>query len=211
MQRSMTMIVLGCAASIALCTIPIHARQKLPAAEAAERLSGTWTINRELSPSFRPSGRSGGRSGGAAFAVAGVGFQRGRGGGSNGPNALPTAPADLTPEERAEQSAMRDVEQIAPSITLRVTPDTFSVVDQRGEHTCAVNGRSAKLDVSGAKIDVKCHWNKQTLQQEFSGTRRKLTRSWSVDDSGRLVLKIRSEGVGLRAVEAAAVYDRTPS
>jgi hypothetical protein len=63
----------------------------------------------------------------------------------------------------------------------------------------------------GATISTKCHWNKQAVQQEFSTTRTKLTRTWSLDESGHLVVKTRTEGFGERPVEAAAVYDRLPN
>src|SRR6516165_8736195 len=52
--------------------------QKLSGAELASRITGSWTINLTLSPSFKPSGRSGpGRAGGgvprgAAYAVSGI-------------------------------------------------------------------------------------------------------------------------------------------
>lgn len=199
----------ACAASLVLGTTAIHAYQKTPAAETAERMSGSWTINRDLSPSFSP-GRSGGRSGGAAYMTVGFVAQRGRGAGPGGEPG-PSGPGDLTPAERADQVAMRQAEQIAPTLTIRATADTFSVVDPRGEHTCAINDKSAKMDLFGAKVSAKCRWNKLTLQQEFSFTKSKLTRTWSVDESGRLVVKTRSEGQGLREVEAAAVYDRNPS
>ncbi|HEX4565281.1 MAG TPA: hypothetical protein VH138_01570, partial [Vicinamibacterales bacterium] len=136
---------------LALTGLSAHA-QKTPAGEAAQRMSGTWTINRELSPSFKPSGRSGGRAGGVAYAVRGLAPQRG--GRSNSPNPAseptPSAPGDLTPTERAEQSAMHQVEQIAPTITIHATADTFSVVDPRGEQTCAIDARAAKLAMFGA-------------------------------------------------------------
>jgi hypothetical protein len=198
------------AAALVVTTAAIHAQQKTPAVNAAERLSGTWTINKDLSPSFKASGRSGGRVGGARYAVGGSLAQRGRGNGP-GPDSTPSAPGDLTPAERAELSAMQQIEQIAPTITIKATADSFSMVDPRGEQTCAITDKSAKLDTFGAKVTTKCRWNKVTLQQEFSTTRSKLTRSWSVDESGRLVVKMRTEGVNERAVEAAAVYDRSPS
>src|SRR5262245_17570512 len=107
-----THITILSATLLALPTLAAHA-QKTPAADAAERMSGAWTINRELSPSFKPSGRSGGRAGGAAYAIGGLAAQRG--GRSNSPNPAseptPSAPGDLTPTERAELSAMQQVEQ----------------------------------------------------------------------------------------------------
>ena len=172
--------------------------QKTAAEDAAGRISGSWTINRDLSPSFRPSGRRGG-----------IAFQRGRGGGSPASDPTPSGPGDLTPTERAEQVAMMQIGEIAATITIKATADSASFVDPRGEQSCAINDKSAKADLFGARVTVKCRWNKQTLQQEFSTTRSKLTRSWSVDGSGHLVVKIRSEGQGQRALEASAVYDKT--
>ena len=198
-----------CAASLLLCTTSIHGQQKTASSDTAERMSGSWTINRDLSPLFKPSGRSGGRSGGAAYAIGGFVPQRGRG---NGPGSEPTpsAAGDLTPAERAEQSAMHQIEQIAPALTIKATAGSFSLADQQGEQTCAIDDKSAKVSLFGATVSVKCRWNKQALQQEFSTTRSKVTRSWSVDDSGRLVVKTRIEGINQRVVEAAAVYDRNP-
>ena len=197
-----------CAASLLLCSTSIHGQQKTGADDTAERISGSWTINRDLSPLFKPSGRSGGRSGGAAYAIGGFVPQRGRGNGGNEPT--PSTSGDLTPAERAEQSAMHQIEQIAPALTITATAASFSLVDQQGEQTCAIDDKSAKVPLFGATVSVKCRWNKQVLQQEFSTTRNKVTRSWSVDDSGRLVVKTRIEGINQRAVEAAAVYDRNP-
>jgi hypothetical protein len=193
---------------LALTTLSAYA-QKTPAVETAQRISGTWTINRDLSPAFKPSGRSGGRAGGVAYAIGGLAAQRGgRSNPASGPT--PSAPGDLTPTERAELDAMQHIEQIAPTITITATAERFSVVDPRGEQTCAIDGRTAKLTMFGATISTKCHWNKQAVQQEFSTTRTKLTRTWSLDESGHLVVKTRTEGLGERAVEAAAVYDRSP-
>jgi hypothetical protein len=186
--------------------------QKTSVADTAARLSGTWTINLTLSPTFKPSGRSGaGRSGGAAFAVAGLAVQRGRNSPSPGSEPTPSAPGDLTPTERAELSAIQQVEQLAPAMTVKATAETVSFTDQRGDQTCAINDKAAKLDMFGAKVGVKCRWNKESLQQEFSTTRNKLTRAWTVDDTGHLVVKTRVEGLAQRAVEATAVYDRGSS
>lgn len=184
--------------------------QQTSVADIAARLSGSWTINLTLSPTFKPSGRSGpGRSGGAAFAIAGLAVQRPRT--NPGGESTPAAPGDLTPSERAELSAMQQVEQLAPAMTIKATAETVSFTDQRGEQTCAINDKAAKLDMFGAKVGVKCRWNKASLQQEFSTTRNKLTRAWTLDDAGHLVVKTRVEGVAQRALEATAVYDRGSS
>src|SRR5262245_58940905 len=84
--------------------------QKASPADVAAKMSGTWTINRELSPGFAaPSGGRGRRGAGAAFALAGMaGQRRGSvpgGGGGDGPG-------DMTPEELAGMEAMRQIQQI---------------------------------------------------------------------------------------------------
>jgi hypothetical protein len=187
--------------------------QKLSPADLAARITGSWTINLALSPSVKPPGRSGpGRSGaglppGAAYTVAGIAPppQRGRGGGDA---PTPSGPGDLTPEERAELSAMNLIEQLAPAITIKATAETASITGQRGEQSCAINGKSTKVDLSGARIDMKCRWDKDLLRQEFSSTRTRLTRTWGIDEHGHLVVKSRVETYGQSAKEATAVFDR---
>jgi len=192
------MRVAGAALMAVGITTPIDA-QKTPIADIAAHLSGKWAINKTLSPSFK-AGRSG----------RGLAYQR-RGGGGSGSAPTPTAPGDLTPEERGELTAMAELEQLAPTITIKATPETVSFSDQRGEQTCAIDGKSAKIELFGARVNVKCRWNKSLLQQELSTTSRKLTRSWGVDDNGRLVVKSRIEEFGRSAIEAGAVYDRASS
>ena len=188
--------------------------QKLSPAELASRITGSWTINLALSPSVKAPGRSGpGRSEaqlprGAAYAVSGIAPQRGRGGGgSDAPT--PSGPGDLTPEERAELAAMNQIEQLAPTMTIKATAESASITDQRGEQSCTINGKSAKVDLSGARIDMKCRWDKDVLRQDFSSTRTRLTRTWGIDENGHLIVKSRIETYGQSAKEATAVFDKT--
>jgi hypothetical protein len=192
-------VVLAAAATIAA--------QKSTPADVAGQLSGKWTINTTLSPGFK-AGR--GRAGGADYALGGFGMQRGRGGGGASDTTM-SGPGDLTPTERVERTAMAQVEQLAPAITIKATADTATFTDQRGEQTCAINDKTVKTDMFDAHVNVKCRWNKSALQQEFSTTRTKLTRMWAVDENGRLVVKSRLEDIGRSPVELSAVYDRNPS
>jgi uncharacterized protein YnzC (UPF0291/DUF896 family) len=187
--------------------------QKLSPAEIAEKMSGTWNLNRELSPGFSsPPGRGQGRqSGGPSFALAGAVPQRGgggRGGGGGLGGDLPNTNADLTPEELAAQAAIRQLQMIAPTITIKATADNVTFVDQRGEQSFAIDGKSSKMDVNNAHIDVKNRWDKQVLRQEFSNPKTKLHRSWEIDGNGRLVMKARIESMTLNSTEVKAVFDR---
>jgi hypothetical protein len=195
------------ATALAVVTIPAAA-QKAGPADVAARLTGTWTINRALSPALKGPGRAGAGRGGSAYALGAAAAQRGgRGGGAS--DTTPSSAADLTPAELAERQAIQQVEQIAPSITIKASAESASIVDPRGELTCAVNDKNAKVETFGAPLALKCRWDKQQLRQEFSATRSKLVRTWEVNDSDHLVLKIRIEGVS--AGEATAVFDRSSS
>jgi hypothetical protein len=181
--------------------------QKATPADVAARLTGTWTINRELSTGFSAPGRRG-RGGGPSYAVGGA-LQRGGGRGAGLSGDGPSGPEDLTPEERAALAAMRQLQQIAPEITIKATPDSVTFVDQRGEQAFTVNDKRSTIDVAGARIAVKSKWDRQTLRQEFSSTRSKLIRTWDVDDSARLVLKVKVEGMSMVSEEVRAVFDRS--
>jgi hypothetical protein len=181
--------------------------QKAAPGDIAAKMTGTWVLNRELSTGFRtaPGRRGGGQapSSSARFAVASAVPQRGGGGGAS-----PSDASDLTPEQRAEQAAMLQVQQIAEQITINATPESITFSDARGERTYAVNDKSTKLQVAGATVNVKSKWDKATLKQEFSNTQAKLTQTWAIDDSGHLVLGMKLESMTLRTPEQKAVFDK---
>jgi hypothetical protein len=195
------------AATIAVVTAPLYAQKTTPA-DLAGKISGSWTLNPSLSPSIKAPGRSGGRTGGPAYTLAGLAAQRGgRGGGPDSPS----GPGDLTPAELAERKAIAQIEQIAPSLTIKATAESVSFVDPRGELACATNDKGTRIDTFGAPVTLKCKWDKEQLRQEFSTTRSKLTRTWEVDGSDHLVLKVRVEGIGQSAGAATAVFNRSSS
>jgi hypothetical protein len=202
------MRIAAAAAIVAAAAIPA-AGQKPSVGDVASQLSGTWIMNRALSPAFTPGRSNGGRGGGTAYAVAGTSFQRGgRGSSGGGGDALPSSSADLTPEELADRTAIRQMQQVAAKIMIAATAERFSLTDERGEQACTVTGKNEKTQMFGVAVGVKCRWDKDKLRQEFSTTRSKLIRTWGLDDSGRLVLKGKVEGIGQNSPEATAVFDR---
>ena len=99
--------------------------------DVAAKLSGTWVLNRDLSSGFgKPApGRGRGASPssgpgrpGALFAMAAA-PQRGGGGGGGAPNDA----TDMTPEQRAEKAAMRELEQISDRITIKASADSVDL------------------------------------------------------------------------------------
>ncbi len=197
-----------------LVTVGIDA-QKVTPADAAAGLSGTWKINRELSPGFRaPGGRRGDRfdaaqarsGGGSALrfnAAPAAAMQRKIGGGDS-----PATSADRTPDELAAMAAMRELQQLADEITINATAERVTFTDVRGERSYSTDGKNAKLTVAGAEVSAKSKWDKTALKQEFSTASAKLTQTWDVDADGRLVLIAKVESLRLRTPEQKAVFDR---
>ena len=117
-------------------------------------------------------------------------------------------PSDLTPEQRAEQAAMRQLQQVAEQIVIKASADSVTFIDPRGERTYAINDKTSKFDVDGSPVSVKSKWDKNALKQEFSNTQAKLVETWSIDDNGRLVLTAKVESMTLLTPEQRAVFDR---
>jgi hypothetical protein len=189
----------------------VHAQKATPE-DAAARLSGTWKLNRELSPGFRtPGGRSGGpgRGGGAAasrFSAAPSYAPQGRGGGRGGDS--PTTASDMSPMELAAMAAMRELQQLADVVTIDATADRVTFTDVRGERRYTLDGRSAKVTVAGAEVNTKSKWDRTALKQEFNTASTKLTHTWDVDGDGRLVLIAKVESLRLRTPDQKAIFDR---
>ncbi len=206
-----TVILLAvAAAAVAAPAVPPSAQRKSPA-DLAQRLSGTWTPNLDLTPAI-----GGGRGRGLPTPRRPL-FQRGGGTSfppgvrANPTNTEPTSSKadDLTPAERAERTAIRQLEQIEQTLTISATADRLTIADPRGERSCDVTGKSDKVRTFGFYMDVTCKWDKARLRQEFSATRSKVIDVWSVDGNGRLVLTAKIEGVDQNSPEATLVYDRS--
>jgi hypothetical protein len=204
MKTNMTSVAALVAAVIATMFVETGQAQKLSSADIAAKLTGTWVLNVELSKGFSAPGRRGRAQAGTRFAMtASVPQGRGRGAGGSVSDA-----SDLTPEQRAEQAAMRQIQQIANQIAIKASADSITFNDVRGERTYAIDNKATKVDVGGSPITVKSKWDKGVLKQEFSNTQAILTETWSVADSGHLVLTAKVESMTLRTPEQRAVFDR---
>ena len=189
--------------------------QRITPADAAAKLTGTWKINFELSPAFRPKQSGAYRSSGsgpllAISAVRPMGgataFQRGggRGGGAAAPQ---------TAGDRAAQEAVRGLQQVPDSMTIKASADSVTFTDARGERTYVVNDKNTKLDLNGAEVTAKSKWDKNSLKQEFVSGETKVNHTWEMNDEGtrlnfRMVIQSFSSTGPFR--EARAVYDKQP-
>ena len=175
-----------------------------PTQDVAGKLSGTWVLNRELSSGFAAPGRGRGR-GGAAYSrapfAATAAAQRGGGG-------FGSDQSDLTPAQRAEQGAMRQLQQIESRITIKASATEVTFTDSRGEQTFAINDKTATILIASSPVKVKVKWDKQALRQEFSNSQAKLVQTWSLDGADHLVMTAKVESMTLVTPERKAVFDR---
>jgi hypothetical protein len=177
-------------------------------------MSGTWKLNRELSPSLMAPGRSGGRGsgrgGGPSLTVGLTAMQRGGRGGGEGGAPGPDGAGPLPPLEVEAQRVLRVVEQVPADVTIAATSETVSFKDASGEGTFRIDGKTVALSVAGAEIKVKSKWDRAALRQEFWSARRKVTRTWDVDADDHLILNTKVEGVLMKMIETRAVFVRQP-
>jgi hypothetical protein len=138
------------------------------------------------------------------MSVAARGVQRGGGGGGGAPSDA----SDLSPAELAAMDAMRQLQQVAESMTIKATAEQVVFEDARGQRSYPLDGKNVKVTVAGSEVTTKSRWDKGILKQEFSTASNKLTQTWDVDADGRLVLIAKVESLRLRTPDQRAVFDR---
>jgi hypothetical protein len=180
-----------------------------PAAVAAS-MTGTWILNKALSPGLANPGRGReGRSGGLlSVTLVPAAFQRGGGRGGGGGGAPGIDMPEPMAEERAAQAALAVIQQVPFQLTIEATPAEIAFLEPRGRLVYKIDGKTASMEVPGGVIKVKCRWDRATLRQEFSSTRQTLRRSWSIDADNRLVLVQHIESLTFNSKDAKAVFDR---
>jgi hypothetical protein len=178
--------------------------------ELASRLTGTWKLNRELSPTLsNPRPGEGRRGRGASFAMSAAGApQRGGRGGGGGANEPGFERPMVTTEEAAAQAALAAIHQVPPELTIEATASEMKLVEARGESLFKIDGKTATVAVPGARIKVKSKWDRGKLRQEFSSALQALVRSWSVDAQGRLILTQQIQSPTFKTKEFQAFFDK---
>lgn len=189
----------------------LHAQSAGPK-EIAAKLTGSWKLNAELTPTSAKPGRGGFADGtGRAFAAMVSPQQRGGrgGGGREGGDARGEASAPLPATEVAAQTALSILHEVPIELHIEASADAITFRDPRGEWRFTIDGKSSTMEVPGATLRSKSRWDHDQLRQEFSTAQRGLVKTWSIDSNDRLVLVEKIESMTFRS-QSKAVFDRQP-
>jgi hypothetical protein len=134
------------------------ARPRTPV-EAASRLSGTWKLNKELSP--RPQT-------GSSLAAAGQPGDRRNGGAGGRPQAYE---AQRLVEERniRVRALYRELLEAPEALTLSVTLATAAFDADGATRRVNINEKKEKLDLGTALVDSRTRWDGTALTIELDG------------------------------------------
>jgi hypothetical protein len=116
----------------------------------------------------------------------------------------------VPPEEIIAQRVLQAFQQVPTDVTITASATSVSFQDPSGQGTFVVDGKNVELNVDGSKIKVKSKWDKGALKQEFSSSRKKVIRTWSLDTASHLILTMKVESMMMSSVETRAVFDRQP-
>jgi hypothetical protein len=190
---------------------PAVAQMPAPVLPAAERVSGAWTLNKDLStkPATPPGqqtrggdrsgGGGGGRRGGFGGGRMGGGPSGGRSGGRGG-------------DAAKGMNLVRELGQSPDSLTIVLHDAALSITDSDGvSRKFAVDGKTEKIAIGGDSIDVKSRWNDDAIEQEFKAGSMKLVRTIETTTDGhQLVITVRPKDEDGAGRFDRFVYDRKP-
>jgi hypothetical protein len=193
---------------VCLVALQSPAGAQAPASAPAQRVSGVWALNKDLStkpaslprqnPQGGDRGGGGGRRGG--FGGGRMGGGRSGGGRSSGRDAI------------TAMSLIRELGLSPEQLTIVLHDAALTITDSDGvSRKFAVDGKSEKVAIGGDSIDVKSRWHDEAIEQEFKIGSTKLVRLIETTTDGhQLVISVRpakDDGAGRFD---RFVYDRKP-
>lgn len=177
-----------------------------PAAQPApDRLSGVWTINKDIStkPATPPGqdSRGGDRSGGGGGGRRG-GFGGGRMGGGRSGGGVAEAAKGM--------ALVRELGQSPELLTIVVRDAALVITDSDGvSRKFTIDGKTEKVAIGGDSIEVKSRWTDDTLEQEFKIGSTKLIRLIDTTPDGhQLVITVKPKDEDRAGRFDRFVYDR---
>lgn len=190
---------------------PAVASAPTPVIPAAERVSGVWTVNRDLStkPATPPGqdGRGGDRGGGGGGGRRG-GFGGGRMGGGRSGGGRSGGRGDAA----KAMSLIRELGQSPEQLTIVLHDAALTMTDSDGvSRKFSVDGKGEKVAIAGDSVDVKSRWHDDAIEQEFKMGPTKLIRLIETTTDGhQLVITVRPEKDDGAGRFDRFVYDRKP-
>ena len=170
---------------IALALVALTATStRLSAAEPPEWLLGDWILNSELTHELQPEQRDGGTGGfgSSSIVIGGVGVPL--------PGGSGTAPAGSARDPRV----------------LRCDAMTVSMVD--GKVHFLYQGSGEETMKPGNDQGRKTSWNSTKLTQKYSTTSRTVTKTYRLDDNGRLEIRVKLAPKGSKNATHVRVFER---
>ena len=210
------------------------------AAARPEAFAGTWDYNpresvnaangrpeqgpqsatqRRTNPANRPTGGNpngpnvpNGPTGGGSYGGFGPGGAVG--GGFGGPNPRPMGPAPLN--TFVLRDLARDLLEIAETLTIRVTTDSVTFVDDLDrELTYPTNGKKQKQQIGAAVFDAKTIWQDGQLKKQITAAEGfKMAETYFLSDDGQklfVIIRLGEQRKGMPIQGVNRTYDRVNS
>jgi hypothetical protein len=208
-MTSRAIIWVTCAIALAASTSAVLALQtdktEQPAAAASgsphAAIAGQWHFNKELSTppaDMTDDSASGGNRAPAGRGGFGGGFGGRRGGFGGGRGGSYGGGTQVNSEDMLKMRELtRELMDAPQLLTVVVSSDAVSFTDEHGgSHKFRTDGKKEQIEFGpGTKVDTKTKWDGNTLSQEFSTGRMKLTETYQLTvDNKLLVATIQRSG-----------------
>lgn len=157
------------------------------AAGPPQWLLGDWVLNSELTHELQPKQKEGGTGGfsGASVSVGGVGIPI--------PGSSPPAPAGTPRDPRV----------------LRCDAMTVDMSD--GNVHFVYRGAGEETMRPGNDQGRKTSWSRSKLTQKYTTTARNVSKTYQLDEDGRLVVRVKLSPKGAKSATHVRVFERPPS
>jgi hypothetical protein len=184
------------------------------ATDGPTKLSGVWTLNKELSTDTSQMGQQAVTPNGGTDRGGGGGGRRTGGGRRGGFGGGGRSGTGANQEQMAQMRALwREITETPAQVTIVATASAVTFTDDQGMvRKYAVSGKKESIDLGTAKIDATTKWDHDVLVQDMTGGSLKASWKYQVTIEGhQLVVTITTEGGqrnGGPATPITRIYDK---
>jgi hypothetical protein len=195
----------------ALAAVVALTARSSTAAQERPDLSGSWTLNADLTARARAQEIATEPNVGRRLPIGGSGGPVGMGGGGRGPT--DASSGRRHPEETAKaREGVRIASLVPERLTIVREGETLVVTDASGVSTRLTPGKSTKSEIGALTVDTKTRWDGVTLvvDRKFEGGVKATDRYSIASDPRRLVIMSKvenTEAIGERPRTLHRVYD----